>query len=66
MLDAQMDCNQTVNGHFEVKAFIKNGQGWEDDINQANIPYPSKNHVAQCGKINTFAFSGSSVEVSDF
>jgi alpha-amylase len=66
MLDVDMDCSQTVNGQFEVKAYVKNGQGWEGNINQANIPYASSNHVATCGKINKFDFNGSSVEVRDF
>ena len=47
-------------------AYVKNGQGWEGDIQQANIPYASKNHVAQCGKINTFYFNSSDALVSDF
>ncbi len=66
MLDVNMDCSQTVNNHFEIKAYVKNGQGWEGDIQQANIPYASKNHVAQCGKINTFYFNSSDALVSDF
>lgn len=66
MLDVDMDCSKTVNGQFELKAYIKNGQGWEGDINQAGTPYASNNHVATCGKINKFDFSGNSVEVRDF
>ena len=66
MLDVQMDCNKTVNGYFEVKAFVKNGQGWEGNIQQANTPYASTNHVAQCGKINQFDFNGNGVLVSGF
>ncbi len=66
MLDVDMDCSQTVNGQFEVKAFVKNGQGWEGDIAQANTPYASNNHVAQCGKINKFDFNTNSVEVRNF
>lgn len=66
MLDADMDCSQAVNGQFEVKAFVKNGQGWEGDIAQANTPYASSNHVAQCGKINKFDFNSSTVEIRNF
>ncbi|WP_299573902.1 alpha-amylase family protein [uncultured Shewanella sp.] len=66
MLDIVMDCSQTVSGYFEVKAFVKNGQGWEADINQSNTPYQSSNHVAQCGKINRFEFNQSTVEIMNF
>ena len=66
MLDADMDCSKTVNGEFEVKAYVKNGQGWEGNISQANSPYSSKNHFAQCGKINKFDFNSNSVEIRDF
>ena len=65
MLDVNMDCRKTVNGWFEIKAFVKNGQGWESDINQANAPYASNNHFAQCGKVNRFIFNGNSVEISE-
>jgi alpha-amylase len=66
MLDVDMDCSKTANGWFELKAFVKNGQGWEADISQANAPYPSNNHFAQCGKVNRFTFSQSAAEISDF
>ncbi len=66
MLDVQMDCSKTVSGWFELKAFVKNGQGWESNIQQANTPYASNNHFAQCGKINRFVFNASSVEIRDF
>ena len=66
MLDVDMACDDTFNGWFEIKAFVKNGQGWESDIAQANAPYASNNHFAQCGKVNRFIFNGNSVEVRDF
>lgn len=66
MLDVQMDCSKTVNGWFELKAFVQNGQGWEGNIQQPNAPYPSNNHFAQCGKINQFDFDQSSVNIRDF
>ncbi|CAM4239143.1 alpha-amylase [Pseudoalteromonas byunsanensis] len=66
MLDVQMDCANTVNGWFELKAYVKNGQGWESDIAQADAPYPSNNHFAQCGKINVFEFGLNSVYYTDF
>lgn len=35
MVDVDMDCSQTEDGWFEVKAFLTNsGNGWEGDINQ--------------------------------
>lgn len=66
MLDVNMDCNRTANGWFELKAFVKNGQGWENDITQSGTPYSTNNHFAQCGKINKFDFNSNSVEVRNF
>lgn len=66
MLDVDMDCSKTHNGWFELKAFVKNGQGWENDINQAGTPYRSNNHVAQCGKVNRFIFNNNFVETNNF
>jgi alpha-amylase len=65
MLDVDMDCSQAVNNKFEVKAYIKNGQGWEGDINHPEAPYASNNHFVECGKINTFEFSSNYVEVRE-
>lgn len=61
MLDVQMDCSKTVNGWFELKTFISNGPGWEANVSQAGTPYPSGNHMAQCGKVNVFQRGSSSV-----
>ena len=60
LLEVDMDCSQTHQGWFEVKAFIKNGVGWEGDIAQADRPYNSNNHFAQCGKVNVFEFGENS------
>jgi hypothetical protein len=54
MLDVEMDCSQTVNGWFELKSYISNGPGWENDITQETAPYASGNHFARCGQINVF------------
>lgn len=54
MLDVEMDCSRTSNGWFEVKSFISNGPGWENDIAQPRAPWISKNHFGQCGKLNVF------------
>jgi hypothetical protein len=60
MLDVQMDCSRalTVDGAswFELKAYVANGAGWEPEIHQPGAPFASKNHVAQCGKVNVFRF----------
>ena len=66
MIDVDMDCSKAVDGQFEVKAFIKNGQGWEGNIVQADDPYSSNNHFAQCGKVNKFEFNSNSVEIINF
>ena len=62
LLDVQMDCSNSINGWFELKAFIKNGQGWEGDIAQTNTPYTSNNHFAQCGRLNVFEFGQDSAQ----
>ena len=66
MLDVQMDCSKTVNGWFELKAYVKNGQGFESDVQQTGTPYPSSNHFAQCGKINQFDFNSSTAYIEPF
>ncbi|QPB85628.1 alpha-amylase [Pseudoalteromonas rubra] len=66
MLDVDMDCSQSHNGWFEIKAFVKNGEGWEGDINQANTPYSSNNHFARCGQISVFEFNQSTASYIAF
>jgi alpha-amylase len=66
MLDVEMDCSKAINNKFEVKAYVKNGQGWEGDISQKNTAYTSSNHIAECGKINKFVFNNNSVEIRNF
>jgi len=66
MLDVDMDCSAAVNGWFELKAFVKNGQGWENNIAQSGTPFTSQNHMAQCGKINMFEFNSNSVQTRNF
>ncbi|TQF70664.1 alpha-amylase [Pseudoalteromonas luteoviolacea] len=55
-LEVEMDCSKTHQGWFELKAYVKNGQGWEDNIAQQNRPYNSNNHFAKCGMLNMFEF----------
>ncbi|KZN30146.1 alpha-amylase [Pseudoalteromonas luteoviolacea S2607] len=55
-LEVEMDCSKTYQGWFELKAYVKNGQGWEDNITQQNRPYASNNHFAKCGMLNMFEF----------
>jgi alpha-amylase len=66
MLDVDMDCSKAVDGKFEVKAYVKNGQGWEGNISQNNAPFSSNNHIAECGKVNMFEFNTGNVEVRSF
>jgi hypothetical protein len=60
MLDAEIYCSgvavEDELGHqwFELKSYNGDGLGWEGDIHQANAPYVSNNHFAQCGKTNVF------------
>ena len=56
MMDVEINCSNTVNGWFEFKAFIKNGEGWEPDINDPNKQWHSNNHFARCGHLNVYHF----------
>jgi len=63
-LDVEMDCSKAVSWSgarwFELKSYITNGPGWEQDVwprqssTPAGAPYESINHFAQCGKISVF------------
>ncbi|XP_054773707.2 alpha-amylase A-like [Lytechinus pictus] len=74
MLDVDMDCSKTENGWFELKGFVKGGQGWESDISQkvcsgsagGTRPYSSNNHFARCGYVNKFDFESNSCEINNF
>lgn len=77
MLDVEMDCSKTVtyndqyadlnSGWFELKNYISNGPGWEADIAQPYTPYASRNHFAQCGRINVFrSGEDAMVDLKDF
>jgi hypothetical protein len=60
LLDAEIYCNGVAvvdelgQQWFELKSYNGDGLGWEGDIQQANTPYVSNNHFAQCGKTNVF------------
>lgn len=68
MLDVEMDCSKSADGWFELKAFIaeSGSQTWEANINQANTPYGSNNHFAQCGMINMFRMGENTAEFIPF
>ncbi len=55
MLDVDMDCARTLDGWFELKSYLADGEGWEPDVSQPGAPWPSGNHVARCGWLNVFA-----------
>lgn len=66
LVDIEMDCSWTINGWFEVKAYIgyNDNFNWEDNILQHNscfgtekTPYPNVNHWAKCGIMNVFHFN---------
>ncbi|CAG0880034.1 unnamed protein product [Cyprideis torosa] len=63
MLEFDMDCGQSENGWFELKAYGTQGVGWEGDITpttcrgiSATPPYETTNHMAMCGFLNVFSF----------
>ena len=51
-----MDCDATVDGWFELKAYVARGAGWESDVQQSGAPYVSGNHFGRCGELNIFQF----------
>lgn len=66
MMDVDMDCAKALPSPdgtrwFEIKSFISNGPGWEPDVQQADAPYPSKNHFGKCGMLNVFVRGSSAV-----
>ncbi|EFX66440.1 hypothetical protein DAPPUDRAFT_229423 [Daphnia pulex] len=77
MVDFTMDCAETENGWFDLKAFLTNyASGWESDITQSPCtgtgadvlpPYSgTKNHMARCGYINRFNFGAGGCEINAF
>ncbi|XP_046634592.1 alpha-amylase-like isoform X2 [Daphnia pulicaria] len=77
MVDFTMDCSETENGWFDVKAYLTEfASGWEADITQSPCtgtgadvqpPYPgTKNHMARCGYINRFSFGNNGCEINAF
>ncbi|KZS14665.1 Alpha-amylase 1 [Daphnia magna] len=76
MVEMDMDCSQTEQGWFEVKAFLTNsGSGWETDVVQSACtgngagtpPYISpSNHMGRCGFINVFTFSAKVCQIIAF
>lgn len=75
MADILMDCSKTEDGWFELKAFLKGGEGWESDRNQwescdgsagGNRPRATGNHFARCGFINMFTFNGDDCQIDNF
>ncbi|MCU0671891.1 MAG: PQQ-dependent sugar dehydrogenase [Myxococcota bacterium] len=62
MLDVEMDCGRTVDGWFELKAYLRGGGGWEPDVAQSGTPYRSNNHFARCGQLNVFTWGSSAFE----
>ncbi|XP_050739705.1 alpha-amylase-like [Eriocheir sinensis] len=75
MVDMVMDCDQTENGWFEIKAYLSNGDGWESDVTQVSTcsgdaggvkPYTSNNHMGRCGFVNVFEYSASSCTIKSF
>jgi hypothetical protein len=65
MLDVQMDCSKGVkignDTWIELKSYISNGPGWENNVSQPGAPYASANHFAKCGWLNKFERGSSAV-----
>lgn len=54
IFEVEMDCSATLDGWFELKSYISNGPGWENNLRHPGAPYSSNNHFAECGKLNVF------------
>jgi PKD repeat protein len=65
-LDVMIECSNGIkvgNDYwFELKSYISNGPGWENNVSQPGAPYTSGNHFAKCGYINKFMRGQSAVE----
>ncbi|XP_074662102.1 alpha-amylase-like [Tubulanus polymorphus] len=64
MFDADVNCEQTIDGMFEFKVFMKDTGKWENDVHQTQCSgakggkqINSGNHVARCGMINVFHYN---------
>jgi alpha-amylase len=64
-LDVDMDCSRTIDGWFDLKAYVSNGPGWEGNVQQSGTPYQSNNHFAQCGRLNVFQFGQDEAQIID-
>lgn len=75
LLDTEMDCEQTDNGWFEVKGFLRGAEDepWESDILGDHdcdggiggiAPYMSNNHMARCGFVNVFHYEEPQCEIN--
>ena len=73
ILVADVDCSATVDGWFELKGYLKGGDGWEADVSQANcggdiggMHYSGggMNHYAKCGALNVFAWNSNACTVN--
>ena len=46
MVDMDMNCTQTFDGWFEVKAYMNDAETWEEDVNQVRIKlYQRSNRI---------------------
>ncbi|XP_071496347.1 pancreatic alpha-amylase 2a5-like [Diadema antillarum] len=74
MVDFAMNCDETKDGWFDLKAYIQNGDGWESDLSQGSCrgsaggtkPYSSVNHSARCGFVNVFEFGSDTCIINHF
>ena len=75
MVDVNMDCSETEDGWFELKALITGGWGWENDVTQdvtcsgtagGSAPYRNGNHLARCGYINVFYVNEGRCQIDNF
>jgi len=76
VVDMEMDCEQTENGWFEVRAVTRSHddeEEFEEDIEggegcDGNIggiaPYASANHMARCGFVNVFHFGEAECQIN--
>jgi alpha-amylase len=73
-LNVTMDCSKTLNGWFELKGYLKGGEGFETDRAQTacggsaggTVPFSTTNHAGRCGFINVFEYGANGCNIDKF
>jgi alpha-amylase len=66
LLDVEMDCAATLDGWFEVKAFLAGPNRWEPNVRQDGAPYATQNHLARCGALTILQWGSGTAGFEEF